>query len=191
MDLYIARHGETLSAVNNIILGNGGDSPLTQKGIEEAKALGKTFENMTFDAVYTSPLGRAVNTIGIAFADRYSPVVDNRLTGIGLGVIEGLSWDAAFASFPDAGTFMSDPVSYIPPPQGEHLTDMIERVSAFLDDIARMDYTKVFVLTHGYVLRVLYACTVDKSILSIGKAREYANCEVAHYRYESGKWTLL
>lgn len=99
-----------------------------------------------------------------------------------------MTWDESFDAFPDASTFMSDPVAYIPPPNGEKLDDMIKRVNSFLEDIIKMNYTKIFILTHGYVMRVLYACTTDKSIAAIGKAPGCGNCEVVRYIYNFGKW---
>ena len=191
MELYIARHGETISAVNNIILGNGGDSPLTIKGIEEAKTLGESFRHITFDAMYTSPLERALNTIDIAFSGKYTPIVDERLTGIGLGAAEGLTWEKAYIEFPNLESFMSNPISYIPPPQGEKLNDLIERVDSFLNDIIKTNYSKIFILTHGYILRAIYACTIDKLISSIGNAPEYKNCETVHYSYMNKTWKLI
>jgi len=37
MELYISRHGETISNSERRMLGSGGDSPLTEKGIEQEK----------------------------------------------------------------------------------------------------------------------------------------------------------
>lgn len=187
MELYAARHGETISNYEKRLIGGGGDSPLTEKGIEQAKALGKSLENIVFDAVYTSPLNRAVHTANIAFGDRYDICIDERLKEIGLGVMEGMTYDDASVIFPESGMlFMTDPVLYKPPLNGEHLTDIIKRVESFFDDIIKMNYNKVFVLAHGYVLRVLYSCTADKSISAIGKSPGYANCDVVRYIYDSG-----
>jgi len=190
MELYIARHGETKFNEEHRIQGSGKDAPLTLKGIEQAKALGKSLEGISFDAVYSSPLKRAMDTVEIAFADRYKPIYDRRLVEVGLGVVEGMTFSEAVVFYPEYANLF-DPICYIPPPNGEALTDMIMRVNAFMEDILKTNHQKVFVLTHGYVLRVFYACTVDKSISTIGKAPYYRNCEVARYIYESKKWILL
>jgi len=175
------RHGETVSNFEKRMLGGGGDSPLTNNGRNQAILLGKKCAYIDFDAVYSSPLKRAIDTIEVAFSGKFKPTVDVRLTEIQLGDMEGLTWDEAFLAFPQSGTFMSDPSSYTPPPRGEKLLDVIQRVSAFLDDISKKDYASILVVTHGYIMRVFHSCILDKSIISIGNAPVYLNCEIAHY----------
>jgi len=189
MELYISRHGETISNFEKRMVGSGGNSPLTEKGIEQAKALGKSLEDINFDAVYASPLKRAVDTANIVFDYKYKIIIDERLIEIGLGDMEGMTWDEASNAFPES-TFMSNPTAYIPPPNGEKLNNMINRIDSFLEDIIKINYSKVFIMTHGYVMRVLYACTVDKSIASIEKSPNCGNCDVVRYHYNFGKWEL-
>ena len=191
MELYIARHGETEFNAEGRIQGSGMDSPLTPKGIEQAKTLGKSLEGLTFDAVYSSPLKRATDTVEIAFAGRYKPILDSRIVEIGMGAMEGMLWEDASEIFPNAWSRLTDPANYTPPPKGETLQDMIARISAFLDDVSKTGHRRVFVLAHGYTLRVLQACTVDKSLAAIKQAHSYGNCEVARYRFEGGKWGLV
>jgi len=192
MELYIARHGETEFNVERRSQGSGKDSPLTPNGIEQAKALGKSLTGITFDAVYSSPLKRASDTVEIAFDGKHKPILDPRLVEIGLGKIEGMLWDDAMEIYPEASKLFTDPPNYIPPPNGEPLYEMIGRISAFLDDVAKTGYKKVFVLTHGYALRVFHACTTGKTLEALGKARRsYNNCEVVRYQYEHNKWDML
>lgn len=66
----------------------------------------------------------------------------------------------------------------------------MERVSSFLADLESQEGKTVFVQTHGYVLRVLYACTHGKSMAALDESPHYANCDVTHYTYCSGKWEL-
>ena len=191
MELYIARHGETEFNAERRIQGNSKDSPLTQNGIAQAMALGKSLEGISFDSVYSSPLKRATDTVEIAFGGRYKPILDDRLVEIGLGVMEGMLWSDAAEMYPESWGRYLDPVNYIPPPKGECLLDMIARVGAFLDDVGKTGYRRVFVLSHGYTSRVFQACTMDRSLEAIGKAHSYGNCEVAHYRFEHGKWEMV
>ena len=191
MELYIARHGETEFNAEGRIQGSGMDSPLTPKGIAQARALGKSLEGITFDAVYSSPLKRATDTVELAFGGRYKPILDARIVEIGLGVTEGMLWYDAAEFYPESANRLSDPVNYVPPPKGEALTDMIVRLSAFLDDVSKTGYKRVFVLCHGYTSRVLQACTMDKSLEAIGKSHAYRNCKVAHYQFKHDKWELV
>lgn len=76
MDLFLARHGETVSNAVGRALGGGGDSPLTANGVRQAEEMGKLLAGITFDAVYSSPLGRAVDTVRIAFQGKAQPSLD-------------------------------------------------------------------------------------------------------------------
>ena len=192
MELYIARHGETIANAEKIVLGGGKDSPLTEKGIEQAESLRKPLENMTFDAIYSSPSNRAIDTINIALGNKYKVIIDKRLAGVGLGDMEGMKWAEADIIYPESALLLiPDPVLYVPPPNGENLSDMIKRVDSFLEDIIKMNYNKVFISTHGYVLSAIYSCITDKSISAIGKVPIYSNCEIVRYLYNCGKWESL
>ena len=188
MELYIARHGQTEYNAARRMQGSDSDSPLRAVGLEQAKYLGKTIKNMTFDAVYASPLKRAMDTTRIAFNDEAlfekGALTDCRLVEIGLGEAAGLHWDVANLNF------MTSPETYVPPPGGEALEAMISRVDSFLQDLAQKSHKKVFVLAHGYVMRVVYACSVDKSVAAIGKAPIFDNCELARYVHDGTKWNL-
>jgi len=195
MNLYIARHGETEFNKAGRLQGNGKDSPLTPKGIAQAQALGETLKKITkgepFDAVYSSNLKRASDTTEIAMGSGYKPILDSRLVEIGLGEMEGMYLQEAAETFPEAWGRIADPVNYIPPPGGEALANMIARVDSFLADLAKTKHERVFVLTHGYTLRVFQACAIDKSVKALTQTHKYGNCDIAHYKYENGRMALV
>nr|WP_198931924.1 phosphoglycerate mutase family protein [Vagococcus martis] len=60
---YITRHGKTLFNEMKKVQG-WSDTPLTEPGVEVAKQLGEGLkaENITFDKVYSSDSGRAIET---------------------------------------------------------------------------------------------------------------------------------
>ncbi|MGB1697150.1 MAG: histidine phosphatase family protein [Thermoplasmatota archaeon] len=60
--LYIVRHGETTHNAAGIIQGPRIDSDLNETGIRQAEQLGKRFESIHLDHVYSSPLRRARDT---------------------------------------------------------------------------------------------------------------------------------
>ena len=63
--VYLARHGETAWTVSHQHTG-ATDLPLTAQGEAEAVRLGERLEGLTFAAVLTSPLRRAVRTCEMA-----------------------------------------------------------------------------------------------------------------------------
>lgn len=67
LELYIVRHGESLGNVGyngkkELTLREANDADLTERGVAQARAAGEYLKDVEFDAVYTSPLLRAVCT---------------------------------------------------------------------------------------------------------------------------------
>ena len=59
--IYLVRHGKTFFNTTGQVQGFA-DSPLTDKGIEQAKQVGAGLKNKKFDLAYSSDLGRQRNT---------------------------------------------------------------------------------------------------------------------------------
>ena len=91
-DLYLVRHGQTELNVQNILQG-GHDSPLTARGREQALATRAAFEarGVTFDRVYSSPLGRARRTAELIAGEGRSIELADDLREWHLGSLEGTS----------------------------------------------------------------------------------------------------
>ncbi len=62
--IYMVRHGKTEWNEKGIIQGHS-DSPLTKEGKEQAKELAQRFKNIKFDYVFSSDLGRSMQTAEI------------------------------------------------------------------------------------------------------------------------------
>lgn len=59
--IYLVRHGKTWFNTTGQVQGFA-DSPLTEKGVEQAKQVGVGLKDITFDAAYSSSLGRQRET---------------------------------------------------------------------------------------------------------------------------------
>ena len=91
-DLYLVRHGQTELNVQNILQG-WHDSPLTARGREQALATRAAFEErgVTFDHVYSSPLGRAQCTAELIVGEGQPVELVDDLREWHLGSLEGTS----------------------------------------------------------------------------------------------------
>jgi len=63
--VYLARHGETAWSLTGQHTGIT-DLPLTERGEQNARALGERLVGLNFGKVFTSPLKRAVRTCELA-----------------------------------------------------------------------------------------------------------------------------
>lgn len=68
MKIYLTRHSQTLWNIEKRLQGRK-DSPLTNEGKENAKALKQYIQNMYFDYIYSSPIPRAYITAQYVFQD--------------------------------------------------------------------------------------------------------------------------
>lgn len=63
MNIYLIRHGEALSNVSNLhSLERNKTNNLTQRGLNQAKLLGKRFKKTKIEAIYSSDAPRAIQT---------------------------------------------------------------------------------------------------------------------------------
>lgn len=76
--LYITRHGETELNLAQKMQGQL-DSPLTQKGIQQAQELAEKLKDIPFDAIFSSDLPRAQRTAEIVKLERKLAVTTSQL----------------------------------------------------------------------------------------------------------------
>lgn len=89
MTFYYVRHGETLFNVLNRMQG-WCDSPLTQKGIRDAREAGEILRAVDFSAAYTSTSERCRDTCQIILEGRNIPVYERK----GLKEVNFGAWEA-------------------------------------------------------------------------------------------------
>jgi broad specificity phosphatase PhoE len=145
-DLWLIRHGETEWSLSGGHTGRT-DIPLTDKGREQASALGRWLANRVFSLVLTSPLTRARETCQLAgFGGRVE--VDPNLREWDYGRYEGLT-TREIQQINPRWSLWKDGV-----PGGETADQVAARADAV---IARANAATgdVALFSHGHLLRVL------------------------------------
>lgn len=119
------------------------DGELSERGRELAAELGARRKADRIAAVFTSDLGRAVETAEIAFAGSGIPVYrDARLRECNYGDLNGLP--GALVAAEQAGHLD------VPFSGGESYTEAVDRVRSFLYDLARAwDGARVLLIGHA------------------------------------------
>ncbi|MFT8316815.1 MAG: histidine phosphatase family protein [Sporolactobacillus sp.] len=117
--LYLVRHGETLLNLLNRSQG-WADSPLTEKGAEQASKLGRALKKngISFDAAYTSDAGRARETAKLVLLGAESqtvPLIETTdLREVAFGSFEGVDndqmWEAAGTAVGESGMSRKSPI---------------------------------------------------------------------------------
>ncbi len=154
--LFLVRHGETVESARRAYSGRR-DVPLTEHGREQARRAGERLRDAGVDAVYSSPLGRAVDTSRLIGAATGAPVrVDERLTEIDYGPLEGLDREGARERFggPYQG-WREDPMGS-PMPGAEPLPKALERARSATSEAIAAARCPVIV-GHQGILRLVLA----------------------------------
>lgn len=146
MELYLVRHGETEWSRNGQHT-SVTDLDLTETGREQALSLKEPLQKVEFDAVFTSPLGRARQTAELmGFPDAK---VTDALHEWRYGDYEGRTSDDIREEHPDWLIWNS------PVPGGESGEEVLARLQSFVDEVRAAHYERVLAFAHGHSLRVL------------------------------------
>jgi probable phosphoglycerate mutase len=152
---YLARHGETEWNASGRYQG-AKDSPLTEKGREQARRIGRKLASVCKTAppllAYVSPLGRARETaalIGesVPLEIRFEP----RIAEISAGAWDGLSMYEIDVEYPGALSKGGPDDWYFLGPGGETFEDAFARVSEWLSEAV----SPSLVVTHGLASRII------------------------------------
>jgi broad specificity phosphatase PhoE len=119
------------------------DGRLSERGRQSAEALGQRRRHDGISVVYTSDLGRAVETAEIAFAATDIPIIrDARLRECNYGQLNGMPVAQLEAARP---RHIDEPY-----PGGESYRQVVERVADFLAELAReRDGARVLLIGHS------------------------------------------
>jgi broad specificity phosphatase PhoE len=165
--IYLFRHGETVWNAEKRAQGHL-DSPLTEAGRAQARAMGRGLAQELARAGYlppqvvvrSSPLGRVRETLALAAAEaglvHDDTCHDHRLREVSWGDWDGLNGGEIEKRFPgQLEARQADRWNYLPP-NGENYIMATERARLALDDILLLANDKpVAVFAHGAIGRVL------------------------------------
>lgn len=133
MTIYLFRHGETDWNRDRRLQGQS-DIPLNDAGRELAMKTAEALKEVTFDAVFSSPLCRAYETAEIIAGKDAEIILDERLKEIDFGECEGQRFDEAKR---DKTHLLYNcfcrPERYIPPAGAETFQAAMDRAKEFLE----------------------------------------------------------
>lgn len=183
---YIVRHGQTNWNILGKTQGHG-NSDLTAKGIEQATELAESIVNYPIDYIYSSDLGRAVQTAQI-LGDKLNIEVEETeaLREMGFGEWEGLLIDEIKTNYANVYTTWRNEPHLAQIPGGETLHLIKDRVDSFIQSLnEKYDNKHILLVTHSVTVRVMllaflnsgmeniYRIKQDNTALNIVEYRDY------------------
>jgi broad specificity phosphatase PhoE len=161
VELFIARHGETVDNASGLILGHR-DPPLSEAGREQSARLARQAGGLGIVAIRCSPLLRARQTAAIvADAIGVAAIILDDLIESDRGSWEGQSVAKIAEDSPELHAAFEAGAEDFAFPGGESLLDQIERTRKALDVVASGP---------GPALVVAHAGTIRAALSSIGRA---------------------
>lgn len=179
--LYLMRHGQTLFNIRRKIQG-ACDSPLTEKGIEQARVAREYLKDINFDHYYSSTSERSCDTLEIIMDNKGEYVRLKGLKEMNFGTFEGESEDLNPKGPEGYNTFFV-------PYGGESIDDVSRRMVATCTDIMEKDdHNVVLAVSHaGACYHFLRAWQDPQEELKKG----FGNCSIFKYEYENKVFKLV
>lgn len=190
--LYIVRHGHSKGNDTKTFYGHF-DGPLTQKGHEQAQRVMNFFKDKRIDAVYSSDLIRAVDTVKPTAQSKGLEVIgDKRLREIYAGAWENRNIDELIVEYPEEyGVWRNDKANSRCT-NGESVRELSERFINALADIAQKNAGKNIIIgTHATPIMLLKPVVLGLPLENMNNQSYVLNASVTTVSYERGKWELM
>lgn len=187
-ELVLIRHGETAWNRERRMQGQT-DTPLSEIGHAQARALGERMARDAFTTIYSSDLKRAWDTAAaIARLSGHEIVSEPRLRERTFGVFEGLTYDEMTQRYPAEHARFSLREPDYAVPGGESPRQFFERSLACLEDIAAAHPGEtVLVVTHGMILDTAYRAA-HQMPLHVKREAPLLNASLNTFRREPQAW---
>jgi probable phosphoglycerate mutase len=188
--LILIRHGETVWNTERRLQGQF-DSPLTERGLWQARQVGERMRAETFSALYSSDLPRALRTAEhIAAITGHSILTDERLRERHFGIFEGLTRAEMERCDPVAQSRFLERAPEYAVPGGESPAGFMARVRAALEDIAgRHAEQTIVIVTHGLVLDCAYRAATGLPLQEL-RGAPLVNASLNHFFFDRDGWRM-
>lgn len=188
--VILVRHGETEWNLARRFQGHR-DSPLTPAGMAQAGALGARLRHEKIAAVYSSDLGRALQTArGIVESTGHAVIADQRLRERSLGVFEGLCESQIRALYPAEAVRYYSREPHFATPEGESALQHFARGFAALNELAARHLGEtILVVTHGGTLTNMFRHVAG---IPFDQERRFSLKNAAYncFLFEEGRWSI-
>lgn len=155
-ELLLVRHGETAWNFEGRMQGHL-DVPLNAEGLRQAEALGRRLADEHVDIIYSSDLGRALQTVAALERPGRTIRCEPRLRERHYGVLQGLTGREAAALHGDLWERYRARQPDLVLEGGETLHEFFRRVVTFIEELLEQHRgQRVLLATHGGVLDAAY-----------------------------------
>jgi len=158
--IMLIRHGETEWNVEETFRGRA-DIELNETGVKQARLLAKYLEDLPIEAVYSSPLKRAIKTSEIMVGSRRIDVIPaQELIDFDYGQWQGLSHDTVKHNHQALYSKWLKNPHLVRMPKGESLDDVRQRAVKLVTRVTASHEGTVALVSHRVVHKVIICALV-------------------------------
>jgi len=156
LELYLIRHGQTDLSRENRFCGSI-DPPLNAVGLQMAEAFGIAYANRSWDAIYSSPRTRTLQTANaLAIRTGVAPIVADGLREISYGDWESLRHQDAQSRWPEQYAWWAVDTASRSTPNGETAFEVAARAARVLEQVRDGHAQgRVLLVSHKATIRIL------------------------------------
>jgi len=148
--IYLTRHGETEWNLQNRMQG-WKESQLTKLGKKQAKRLSDRLADINFEAIYSSPLGRALETAKIICSDRKMEItIKENLKEMSFGKWEGKTSSEIKSNHLDEYKKFWEEPHLFRGESGETFEEVKNRVLPLIKEIISNHENDILIVTHTH-----------------------------------------
>jgi broad specificity phosphatase PhoE len=175
--LHLLRHGQTAFSRENAFCGAGLNPDLTDAGHEMAKAFAAAYQTTQWQAIYASPLKRAIQTaLPLCDAIGMKPEMRDELKEIDYGKWEGESVETIDKIYHDDYIRWTSDPAWNPPTDGEPAVVIATRALQVIEEIKeKYANGNVLVVSHKATIRIILASLLG---IDVGRFRFRLACPV-------------
>jgi len=188
-EIILARHGETDWNMAEVFRGRV-DIGLNETGIRQAELLAEHLSNKSVDAVYSSPLTRALKTAEIiASCKKLEVEIAPGLIDFDFGEWQGLAHQEVKDRYPELyAEWISHP-EQVKIPGGENLDEVRGRALHVVDKVKNKYGDVVIVVSHRVVNKVLICALLGLDNSHFWNIRQ-DTCGITVFTYAKGQYVL-
>jgi len=186
--IMLVRHGETDWNVEEIFRGQM-DVPLNETGTSQAKLLAEYLKDIQIEAIYSSPLKRALRTAEIiAGYHRVKVEISDGLTDFNYGEWQGLSRETVKERYPGFyDAWLNNQLVKVP--GGESLDNVRARSLSLVKQVVAKYKGIVALVSHRVTNKVLICALLGLDNSHFWNIK-LDNCGVTTFLYEDRRFTL-
>ncbi len=192
-EFILVRHGFSVTNKSKCFTGQM-DVPLDEVGKEQGKIVSSyIYENYKVDAIYSSDLMRARDTLALLSEKTGVPITTRKdLREINVGAVQGMSFSDFTEKYPEEFKKRQENFGDFKFPDGESNKELMERALFAIDEIARENEGKrVVIATHGGVIRTLVCAFSGLDISRLSDVPRLHNASLTVIKYDKGKAEFL